>query len=225
MNWTKQLAQLWFYVQSVRGKCGSWDGEIQCTPADWKINWFRPPASEWKCYSILAKDGLRFDVYTGKSKFCPIHTYLASVTIKNGNAYLSPVHHSLVISLLYSFIYDCLCSAPRQPRGILLPACFKMPWHNLKVQSLVASKNTTERAVADWIKQINTAPIFQNLVPWANTVCFSIIPLQGLLWRKQSCVGTAFGGAMLCMFQEIWRFFFLVIRGLILKHFESWACT
>lgn len=137
---------------------------------------------------------------------------------------LQPTTHLLLVSLLYSFIYGCLCSAPRLPWGILLPACFMMPWHNLKVQSLVASKNTAERAVADWIKQINTAPIFQTLVPWANSICFSIIPLQGLLWRKQGCVGTDFGGVMLCMCQEIWRyFFFLVIRGLILKHFERWA--
>lgn len=92
VNQMKQLlAQPWFYVQFVIGKGDfRWNEKIQCTLADWKINWFQTCTSEGRCYSSQAKDGLRFDISAGKSKFCPIHVSFPSDTIKNHLALFSP---------------------------------------------------------------------------------------------------------------------------------------
>lgn len=101
-------------------------------------------------------------------------------------ALLSSAHHSPALSLcpLRSFIYNCLCSASRLPWGILLPVHVMVPWCSFKVWSLEASWNAAKRAVAGWIKQT----LFKFPKLWClgqHPVCLSIIPLQGLLWRKR----------------------------------------
>lgn len=172
MNGTKQLlAQPQFEVLSV-----PWDGKIQHSVADWRVNWFKLCTSEAKCYSSQDQDGLKLDISAGKCKFWILKTSFISSSIKNHLALFSPpVNCCKFVSTIFIY-HKGLCSASRLPWGILIPTHVMVLWCNFKVLKPWGFLEHS-RKTCSWLNK--TLQISQILVPWANTLfVFLLFPFK-----------------------------------------------